>query len=278
MSLPLAPTSHSSLHPAPRVQPNAVHALGGIWRLTARRFFTPGYWLVLAGMLVLLAIFSIPAAPDRAAAADGLLPWAAGFYVCFLQPIFAFISSASAMRDSFGGATVDYVFTRPIRRPAFVVFRYLTQMVCAQIDFLFSFAVIVGLGVYHGVPGLWAALPTLFLGQVTAIAVFSAFGTACAAVTSRYVIVGLAYAGIVEVGLGNVPTQINQISLVRQVLGILRPIIGEHGDPLARLASIASLTQGGIVLLLLGISIALVALSALVFSLQEFSGAAGRDA
>jgi ABC-type transport system involved in multi-copper enzyme maturation permease subunit len=252
--------------------------LSGLWRLTARRFFTPGYWIILAGMLVLLAIFSIPAAPDRATAADGLLPWAAGFYVCFLLPIFAFISSASAMRDSFGAATVDYVFTRPIRRPAFVVFRYLTQMLCTQIDFLFSFAVIIGLGVYHDVPGLWPALPTLLLGQVTAIVVFSAFGTACAALTSRYVIVGLLYAGIVEVGLGNVPTQINQMSLVRQVLGILRPVIGEHGDPLARLASVASLSQSGIVALLLAISIVLVAISALVFAVQEFTGSAGRDA
>ena len=35
--------------PAPRVAPHASHAFGGIWRLTARRFFTPGYWLTLAG-------------------------------------------------------------------------------------------------------------------------------------------------------------------------------------------------------------------------------------
>ena len=82
----------------------------------ARRFFTPGYWVMLAGMLVLLVIFSIPAAPNHAAAAKGLIPWAGGFYVCFLLPVFAFISAANAIRDDFGAGTVDYIFTRPVRR------------------------------------------------------------------------------------------------------------------------------------------------------------------
>jgi hypothetical protein len=57
----------SERFPAPRVTPDATHAFGGIWRLTARRFFTPGYWLTLAGLLVVLVqieespvIFRVP--------------------------------------------------------------------------------------------------------------------------------------------------------------------------------------------------------------------------
>src|SRR5688500_3449141 len=159
--------------PAPRVSPNAAHALGGIWRLTARRFFTPGYWLMIAGMGVLLVIFSIPAAPHQGEGAPDFLPWAGGFYVCFLLPIFAFISSAGAIRDDFSGGTVDYVLTRPMRRPAFMAFRYLAQMGCTQIDFLFALGVVVAIGAYHQVPDLGSALPVLILAQVTAILVFS---------------------------------------------------------------------------------------------------------
>ena len=101
MSAPESMTVHSSFR-APRVRPNATHAFGGIWRFAARRFFTPGYWVMLPGMLVLLVIFSIPAAPNHAAAARGLIPWAGGFYICFLLPVFAFISAANAIRDDFG--------------------------------------------------------------------------------------------------------------------------------------------------------------------------------
>ncbi|MGH7944590.1 MAG: hypothetical protein ACREH8_19355 [Opitutaceae bacterium] len=91
--------------PAPRVTPSAAHAFGGIWRLTARRFHTPVYWLTLAGMLAVLVVFSIPAAPTHEAAARGFLPWAGGFYVCFLLPILAFISAAGAIRDDFGASS-----------------------------------------------------------------------------------------------------------------------------------------------------------------------------
>jgi ABC-2 type transport system permease protein len=261
----------------PRVTPNAAHALGGIWRLTARRFFTPGYWLTLAGMLAVLVIFSIPAAPTRAAAAQGFLPWAGGFYVCFLLPIFAFISAAGAIRDDLSDATVDYVFTRPVQRPLYVVFRYLAQMTCVQIDFLFALSVVVGIGVFHQVPGLWAALPLLLLAQIVAATTFTAFGFCCGILTSRYVIVGLLYAAIIEVGIGNVPTQLSQISLVRQVLGILRPVLGEGAGAITRAASTSSLGTPAIVAVLLLVSSVLIALTATLFSVKEFAGAA-RDA
>lgn len=271
MNVPLS-SSPGSLYRAPHVMPNAAHAFGGIWRFTARRFFTPGYWLMLAGLLGLLGIFSLPAAPTHAAAAYGFIPWTGGFYVGFLLPVFVFISVASAIRDDFGAGTVDYVFTRPVRRPMFVVFRYLSLMVCTQIDFLFAFALITGLGSFHGVPDFAAALPTLLFGQMIAVMLFSAFGFMAGALTSRYIILGLVYAGLVEVGLGNVPTQINQISLVRQVLGILRPILGENHGALTRLAATATMDTPGIVALLFVVSIAFVGISALVFSFREFAG------
>src|SRR5688500_10380868 len=169
----------SQSFPAPRVFPNARHALGGIWRLTARRYSTPGYWLTLAGMLAALVVFSIPAAPNNEAAAGTFLPWAGGFYVCFLVPILAFISAAGAIRDDFGDGTIDYVLTRPVRRSEYVVFRYLAQMGCTQIDFLAALAAVIGIGAYHDVPNLWAAVPYLLLGQAMAILVFSAFGLLC---------------------------------------------------------------------------------------------------
>ena len=233
---------------------------------------------MLIGMLVALVVFSIPATPDAEAAARDFLPWAGGFYASFLVPIFAFISAAGAMRDDFSDGTVDYVFTRPVSRSKYVVFRYLAQMGCTQIDFLAALAVVAGIGAYHGVPGLWSALPYLLVGQAMAILVFSAFGLFCGTLTSRYVILGLAYAGIVEVGLGNVPTQINQISLVRHVLGILRPVLGGGDGALLQAATTTAMSTPGIIVLLLTVSAAFVGLTAVMFGWREFAGAGVRDA
>ncbi len=261
--------------PAPRVTPHALHALGGVWRLTARRFFAPGYWLTLAGMLALLVVFSIPATSGGEDVSE-YLQWVSGFYVSFVLPILAFIAAAGAMRDDLGAGTVDYVFTRPVRRSSFVVFRYLAQMACTQIDFLFALAVVLGLGVWHGVPDLWPAVPVLLLGQFTGIVVFSAFGVLCALLTSRYIIVGLLYGAVVEVGLGNVPTQLNQISLVRHLLAILRPILGNGEWAIAQTALTSTASTPATVAGLFAAAALMIAVGAALFRAREFAGT-GRD-
>lgn len=263
--------------PAPSVTPNALHAFGGLWRLSLRRFFSLNRWLVLAGMLALLGLFSIGVAPTNERAARDFMPWAARFYVCFLVPVLAFLSAAGVVRDDLQPGSVDYLFTRPVRRPVFVFLRYLAHVGCAQIDFLISLAMVVMIGVYREVPGMWAAVPLLLLAQVLVIVAFSAFGFLCAMLTSRYVVIGLVYGAVIEVGMGNVPTQLSRLSIIRQALGILNPLLGGQrvgmGGPLAVEALSAPLAA----VLLLGIALAMVAVAALLFGMREPGGAAGRE-
>lgn len=264
-------TDATSFPPA-RVTPHAGRALAGIWRLTARRFFTPGYWLTLAGMLAVLVVFSIPAAPNQAAAELGFLPWAAGFYVCFLVPVLAFIGGAGAMRDDLGAATVDYVFTRPVPRGRYLVYRYLTQLGVAQIDFFLGLWVVTGIGLYWEVPELSEALPTLLGAQVTAVAVFTALGLCCGLLTARYVIVGIVYGALIEVGLGSVPTQLSEISLLRRLLGLVRPLLGDGGWVLSRAGIGDAVSVTSTLLVFAGVIVAAVGLGALWLSRREFAG------
>lgn len=264
--------------PPPRVAPHAGHAFAGVWRLTTRRFFTPGYWLMLAGMLALLVLFSIPSSEDRADAARDYLEWSGGIYACFLVPVIAFLAGAGAMRDDLGAGTVDYVFTRPVARPAYVAFRYLAQMACTQIDFVFALGVVAVRGSLYDVPGLAEALPRVWATQCVAIVVFSAAGSLCALLTSRYVIVGILYGGIVELGLGNVPTQLNQISLVRHLLAMVRPLLGAEGWSVTVPGAVDTLGFAGHAGILVAAAVGLIAIAATLFAWREFAGAAGRDA
>jgi ABC-type transport system involved in multi-copper enzyme maturation permease subunit len=263
--------------PAPRVAPNAAHAFGGIWRLTSRRFMTPGYWLMLAALLGLLVLLSFPTTHSRAAAAQGFLPWAAGFYVCFIVPVVTFLFAAGAARDDLGTATADYVLTRPLPRHLLTIFRCVAHVACGQIDFAFGLAVIAGIGAFHGVPGLGSALPLLLLAQVMAVITFTALGFLCGMLTSRYVIVGLAYGAIVEIGIGSVPTPLNQISLLRQLLGILRPVVGSGDGALMRAAMTSTLGPSATVAVLLVFSAAAIALTAIIFRWKEFAGDGARE-
>lgn len=262
----------ASSFPPPRVTPHAGRALGGIWRLTARRFFTPGYWLMLAGMLAALVVFSIPAAPNQEAAELGFLPWAAGFYVCFLVPVLAFIGGAGAMRDDLGAATVDYVFTRPVPRGRYLVYRYVTQLGVAQIDFFLGLWVVTGIGLFWEVPGLSEALPALLGAQVAAVAVFTALGLLCGLLTARYVIVGIVYGSMIEVGLGSTPTPLNEISLLRRLLGLVRPLLGDGGWVLTRAGAADTTSVTSTLLIFAGVIVAAVGLAALWLARSEFAG------
>lgn len=270
-------TTPPSTFPPPRVTPRLGPALGGVWRLTVRRYLTPTHALTLAGMLVALVVFAIPAVRSQGQAARAYFPWVANFYLCLLVPLLAFITAGGAIRDDHGAGTTDYVFTRPVPRVAYVIFRYLSHLGCLQVNFLFALAVVVAIGLVRDVPGVWAAVPWLVLAQVVAVTVFSAFGVLCGMLTSRYIIVGLAYGGIVEVGLGNVPTQLSRISMTRHTLGILQPAIGGDRSVLGRGLGLDPLSVPASVMTLLAITVVMVAAAALLFRWRELLGTPGKE-
>lgn len=274
---PPSPAPRSDLSfAAPRVPANAAHAFGGIWRLTAQRFFTRGHWLAVGGMLVVLGLFAWGASASKGGV-QHYASWCAGFHVCFLVPLLAFISAAGVVRDDLKAGTVDYVFTRPIRRHLFVAFRYLAHVGCAQLDFLLALGVVIGVGIYRGAPAIGTAVPLLLLAQVAVIVVFSAFGFLCAMLTSRYVIVGLVYGGIIEVGIGNVPTQMNRLSMIRHVRDLLEPVFRLGDIPAAAMERAPQPGIAATLGMLLLVAAVMLAATAAVFSLKELSGGAGRD-
>lgn len=267
---------NASAFPAPRVAPNSLHAFGGMWRLASRRYRTPGFWLKLLVGLALLTLSSIMAAPNPGQPKGAFLGWAGAFYLPIIVPLLSFIFSGSATRDDLSPASVDYVLTRPVPRPLQVLFRYITQMMCAQLDFLFPFGVIVAVGIYHDTQNLEEFLPTLLLAQIVAIAVYSAAGVLCAQLSRWYIILGLVYGAMIEIGVGVVPTQLGQISLLRHVLSITAPIVGERDPLTASVARDPTALPVALVILLCFI-VAALAVSATLFSRKEFSGAAGKE-
>lgn len=257
-----APSRSATAFPPPRVAPSLAHAFGGIFRLTLRRFATRHHALTLLALLAALVLLTFTERHP-----GGYLRWIAGFYLTFLVPVMAFVAAAGALADELKPGTAEYVFTRPVPRWAYLVFRYASHAACAQLDFLLALAVVAGIGLYRGADGLAAALPLLVLVQLLAVIVFSALGFLGAMVTSRYVILGLAYGVVVEVGIGRIPTQLSRLSLTRHLRDLTAPLV-ERGAELAGGASGVLATTG----LLLGVAAALLATAAAIFSLRELAG------
>ena len=251
----------------PRVAANLSHAFGGVWRLTFRKFLLPGHWIALAVGLGVLALLCFGSG-HRGSGTGHYIGWVCGFYVTFLVPAIAFMAAAGAMREEVKSTTVDYVLTRPLPRPAFVAFKFLSHLACTQLDLLLAFAVVLGVGVLRDADGLGAAVPSMLCGQIVLATAFTAFGFLCGAITAKYVVIGLAYAGIIEAGVGQIPTQLSRLSMTHQVLNLLAPLM----DPAAAAVSMGNWLGTTVIVLAFG-AIYLGAAAA-VFTLRELSGPA----
>jgi len=265
--------SETTVPPLPPVAPNSGHAFGGILRLTFRRFRAPSQWapfLIALGVLALLASAVIRDGNTRQ-----YFRWASEFYLTFLVPLMAFVSGGGAFRDELKSGAVDYILTRPVRRPAFLVFKFLSHLACVQVQFLLGLAVMIGVGYYRHIPGVWPVVPWLLLGQVLIVTAFSSFGLLCGVFTSRYIIIGLFYGGIVELGIGNIPIALNRLSLTHQVKAMLQPFLPQVPAvpvpvPLPVVVAPDPLAVTGF---FLGYAVVMLAVAAAVFSLQELAGA-----
>lgn len=247
--------------------PSWSRAFSGVWRLTSRRSLTGKHALALAGMLVPLAVVCFGMLLGSRNGPQHYVNWVATSYITFLVPIVAFITAGGVMRDEMKSGTVDYILTRPVRRPAFIGFKFLSHLVCAQVDFLFALALITALGVWKGVPQMAAVFPSLLLAQALTVTAFTALGFFCGALTTRYVVVGLIYAGIVEVGIGQIPTQLSRLSMTRQIAAMLHSLL-DGSERVTAQPSTPTILVVGILLLF---SVVMVALTALLFSSRELA-------
>jgi hypothetical protein len=266
---PDTPTSPPEI----RVAPNSGHAFGGILRLTVQRFRAPSQWVPL---LLALAVLTLLAG---AVIRDGRSPqyfrWASEFYLNFLVPLLAFLSGGGAIRDELKSGAVDYILTRPVRRPAYVVFKFLSHLACIQVQFLLGLGIMLAVGHYRQIPGIWPVLPWLLLGQVIVVTAFSALGFLCGVLTSRFIVIGLFYGAIIEAGIGNIPIALNRLSLTHQVKAMLQPFLPLVPTvpvplPVPMVVAPGPLAVTGF---LLAYAVVMLAVAAAVFSLQELAGA-----
>ncbi|HVU36267.1 MAG TPA: hypothetical protein VHE61_22715 [Opitutaceae bacterium] len=252
-------------------KPRWSRTFAGVWRLTIPRYFTARHALVLTAVLAGVALIAILFLRGRNGPAN-YLGWTANFYFTFLVPVLAFVTGGGVIRDEMKSPTLDYILTRPVPKPAFVAFTFVAHSLAAEIEFLLAGAIFVAVGLCYRAPGLLAAIPSLLVAQAGLVAGFTAFGFLCGAVTARYVVVGLVYGAIIEIGVGQIPTELNRLSMTHQVKSMLQPILAGHGSQFSNgielLAPAAMLSTIGV---LLAFTVVSVVLAAVVYSLRELA-------
>ena len=263
----------AAVFPAARVAPNLWHAFGGVWRLSYRKFTRPEQWLIFGIVYGLLGMVEIAIVRDGRSRAFS--EFFISFYVTFVVPLSAFLAGAGALRDEMKAGSADYVLTRPVPRPAFVGFKFFSHLVCVQLLGALALAMIVYIAQLRHIPALGSVVPSLLLAQVITVTAFTALGFFFGVLTSRFLVLGLAYAAVVEVGLGRIPTQISRLSLTHQIADYLQPLM-PAAAPIV--AGTVPPTAAATTLAFLLFSAVALGLAAAIFTLRELIGEAARDA
>ncbi|MEZ5278774.1 MAG: hypothetical protein R3F07_20500 [Opitutaceae bacterium] len=199
-------------------------AFAGIWTLVWKSRGSRRHWPKILGLhLGLPAIILLTGGPDRI---GSYLQVILKLQLMLAMPLVCLVNMAAPIRDEAAEGTLCFLSVRPIRRGVFFLLLHAAHLLWLEIHFLFSGLLLLGVGFWLEVPGLSHLVVPLLLAQAAGVFAFSGLSAFLGLLTRRYLILGLLYGAIVEVGIGGIPTNINALSLghhVRVIVSAFQP-------------------------------------------------------
>ncbi|HEX3720452.1 MAG TPA: ABC transporter permease subunit [Verrucomicrobiae bacterium] len=147
--------------------------------------------------------------------------WLIDFYFFIILPLTCVRACGALIRDELQADTLGFLVTRPVSRARLLVAKYVSQVAWLEIILLAETLLLFAAGVMRDVPTLGTLLPLFLFAQFLAIPAWGALGVLLGQITSRYMAAALIYGAVVELGIGQIPTNINTISLLRHIETLL---------------------------------------------------------
>jgi ABC-type transport system involved in multi-copper enzyme maturation permease subunit len=245
------------------LQPSWPAAFRGVWSLTWKSQLSLRRLPLLVGTLLiipLLAYFTVD--PGRS---KPYFHWVIDFYLLLLLPLYCLSVCGGMIRDELQSDTLGFLTTRPVSRARLFLIKYFCHTIWLQALAAIHGGLLVAVGFIQEIPEIRSVALLLLGAQVLIVLAYGALSALLGLVHQRYMVVGILYGFVVEMGIGRIPTNINNLSLSRH----LRAILGEN-EALRQLyewtdkgASTSVLLMGAGAILFLG-------LAALVFTVKEY--------
>src|SRR5262249_47817876 len=147
--------------------------------------------------------------------------WLIDFYFLLVLPLYGLSVCGSMIRDELQADTLGFLTTRPVGRARLFLIKYLCQMTWLQALAAFHGALLCGVGFAREVPGVASVLGLFFGAQALAVLAWGALSALLGMITRRYMVLGIVYGFVVEMGIGRIPTNINTLSLTRHLQALL---------------------------------------------------------
>jgi hypothetical protein len=195
--------------------------------------------------------------------------WLVDFYIFLIVPLACVRGCGALIRDELQAETLGFLITRPVSRARLLLLKYLSHVAWLELLLMVETLLLFAAGAAREIPALGVLLPLVLAVQSLAIPAWSALGVLLGQLTSRYMAAALVYGGVVEMGIGRIPTNINTLSLMRHIKTLLSHNVALQG--------LYDWPEGRVATALLALAVAPVlfmAVSALLFTYVEYHHAA----
>lgn len=201
---------------AESIRPSLFRALSGLWAYTLQKQLVRSRWfgaLCFIFTVPLIILYAVNGKGSVGGSNLGFYDLAFRFDFLLVVPFACVASLGGVIREEMQHDTLVFLGTRPVTRIELLGGIYLCQTLFIQILALLHFLVFVGVGAIKSVDGLMQVAPIWFVAQFLAIWVWSALGLALGLISKRYLALAAFYAGLVEMGLYRIPTNIRSLSM-----------------------------------------------------------------
>ncbi len=248
-------------------RPGWLLGMRGIFRLTWGGLLA---WRRVPGLIALillnplLATLALSAAPEEHLS-GGFEMWVLRLYVSFMVPIACLISGGAMIRDELQAGTLGFLITRPLSRARLLLLKYLCHGLWLEVALGLNVVLLAAGSLYLGVENGLETCGWLLGIQLVMIPAYMAISVVLGLVSKRYVMLGVLYGFIVEMGIGQIPSNINTISVSRH----FQSLLGYFSD-LETGLDLPGWGVPGAVLAVVTINLLALGVGMLLFSLKEF--------
>ena len=260
---PQIQASGAETAPAQPNQPNWPWALRGLWALTWKSQVSWRRLPIIAAIVA--ALPALTYATLRDGQTEAYFHWVVDFYLFLLLPLYCLSICGALIRDELQGNTLGFLTTRPLSRARMFLLKYCCHTCWLQLLAFMIGVLLLVAGWARGIEKIAAFAPVLLGLQVLAVFAYGALSAFLGLVNQRYMVLGILYGLIVELGIGQIPTNINNLSLARHG----RTILANH-EPLKQLHDWSSENTLWSVGLMVLAALVFLAAGALLFTFREY--------
>lgn len=187
-------------------------------------------------------------------------------YFFIIVPVMCISQFGAMIRDELQDDTMTFLITRPLSRAKIYLLKYVTVCLWVQLIVLGNAIAFWAVGLVLGVSDLGTLMPRMIVVQALAVMAYGALSGVFGLLTQKYMILGVVYGFIVEFGIGQIPTNINVLSLNHHLQSLLA-----RDESLKRIYDwTAESASSGLSMVFVGTTLLFLVIGTLLFNFREY--------